>query len=105
MESIVINKKVLACDIFFAFSANRIIDGKLIQPCVGGGEFTWQVYPKWYLEPGNEDRDLVEGDRFDFSFSRDNVVFRADPNDMIKHLTERFVEFETAYFKSNKANQ
>lgn len=86
MESIVVNKKALACDIFFAFSANRRIEGKLIQPCVGGGEFTWQV-----VTPNQQ--------RFDFSFSRDHVVFRADPNDMIRYLMDQFAEFETAYLK------
>jgi hypothetical protein len=94
MESIVISQAKLSSEIFFAFSANRRIDGRLIDPGVAGDVFMWYYHPK-DKEPLTP--QLATAQQFRFEVSRDDMAFRASARDMINHLWKKWEEFENEF--------
>lgn len=100
MESIVLNQKKLACEVFYAFSANRMNhNGRTIQPCISGKEFIWQVHPFGYYE--SDKSPLSSGAKsIEYRIDRDNIAFRASINDMVQYISAHWESFS----KSSEGN-
>lgn len=92
MESIVINQKKLACEVFFAFSAFRYYNDRIIQPCIGTDEFIWQVHPVGYYE-SDKPNQPPSIKTIVYKIDRDNIAFRASISDMVQYLSSEWEAF------------
>jgi hypothetical protein len=97
MNSVVLNQKALSAEVFFAFSANRHVNGRIMQPCVSGTNFTWQIHPYGYYELDKPLPDKTKQmlDTVSYEISRDNIAFRAGIGDMVEYLTTQWKIFES----------
>lgn len=84
MESIVINQKRLQVDVFYAFSANRFVNTRWVQPCVSGDFFFWE------LATSEEYPEKVV-----YKFSRDHVAIRSSSvSDIISEIERNWRLFQ-----------
>jgi hypothetical protein len=95
MKSIVISQKAFSCDVFFAFSTDRYIDGRLIQPGISGEEFVWYLHPKGYYESDNCPVDPTQK-TVTHRMSRDNEVFSStDSSSIVRYLSKELMRFSS----------
>src|ERR1043165_7661061 len=107
MNSIVLNPKTAACEIFYAFSSWITFDGEdsldryVLCPSVGQDSFYWEVYR--YIAVAEGYRGNGIGPKvFSYKFSRDQMAFRScDLGDHVNFLNEELKKFHS-FFMDNE---
>jgi hypothetical protein len=103
MNSIVLNPKTAACEIFYAFSSCVTFDGEasldryVLCPCVGTESFFWEIC-RYEANPDGYRGNGVGKKVFSYKISRDQMAFRSsDLGDHVEFLNKEFRSFHSLF--------